>query len=241
MAKVVSEYRQLGEIGIIADYWESYISSCTDPETIKATPHDKAGIRSQELVDRVFEQKNLYVIKNLWMDDFPDTLEQFGYILVKDGTPFHLGAGDLCKYKKVKVYKVFPYTLLDFDKAQEIMDLSVGRMALFASPSGNIPGNGLLVRGPDIPVGIGDFTSRFWLRADNATHDQAIAKLEVTADNGTTLLASRKLTMDDFNTDGYISVDVDFHTATRINHVEFRICYYGHADLYFTHAVLMEK
>lgn len=102
MADVVGEFRQLGEIGVIAEFWNSYRTSCPDPDMIKATPHDKSDVRNWELVDMVFEMDNIYVIKDMWMDTFPDTLNQFGYVLLKSGEPFRMGDCDVCKYDKVK-------------------------------------------------------------------------------------------------------------------------------------------
>lgn len=103
MVDVVGEFKQLGEIGIIAEFWNSYITSCPDPELIKATPYDLSGaIRKKEIVDMVFQKRNLYVIRDMWMKSFPDTLEQFGHVLLKDGKPFRLGGCEVCKYNWVR-------------------------------------------------------------------------------------------------------------------------------------------
>jgi hypothetical protein len=101
MARIVGEYKQLGETGIIAHYWSAYISACSDPEMIIATPHDQDAVRNRELVDMVFKQKNLYIISDWWLSSFPDTMKQFDHLLVKDGFPFKMGGQTLCKYKKV--------------------------------------------------------------------------------------------------------------------------------------------
>jgi len=97
--KVVSEFEKLGQIGIISEYWNSYITSCPNPDMIKATPHESSGaIRNYEIVDEVFEQKNIYVIKDMWLQRFPDSLKQFGRVLIKDSTEFRIGDCDVCKY-----------------------------------------------------------------------------------------------------------------------------------------------
>ncbi|GET32810.1 hypothetical protein PbJCM13498_16730 [Prolixibacter bellariivorans] len=101
--KVVGEFKQLGKIGVIAEYWNSYITSCVDPEMIKATPHDTTwAVKSREQVKEVFEQKNIYVIRDMWLKSFPDTLKEFGHTLLKDGEPFHIGDCDVCKYAKTE-------------------------------------------------------------------------------------------------------------------------------------------
>jgi len=57
------------------------------------------------LVDAVFERDDIYVIRDSWMKTFPDTLKQFGYTLLKDGSPFQLSDCDVCKYRKIEVEK----------------------------------------------------------------------------------------------------------------------------------------
>lgn len=94
-----SEFLQLGKIGIISDYWNSYITSAKNPEIIKATPHEQSGaVRNYSIVEEVFNQPNLYVIKDMWFDVFPDTLYQFGRMLVKNGEEFKIGGCYTCKY-----------------------------------------------------------------------------------------------------------------------------------------------
>ena len=90
-ANIVQEFEQLGKIGIIADYWSSYGVSFVNPEYIKATPHDKSAVRNLALVDSVFNQPKLYVIRDGWMDTFPDTMHQFGRKLTKKGNAFYMG------------------------------------------------------------------------------------------------------------------------------------------------------
>lgn len=100
--KIASEFQKLGQIGIISEYWNSYITSCPNPNLIKATPHDSTwAVRNYEIVDEVFEQKNIYVIKDMWFQVFPDTLKEFGRVLIKDGTEFRIGDCNVCKYKKI--------------------------------------------------------------------------------------------------------------------------------------------
>lgn len=95
-----SEFLQLGEIGVISEYWNSYITSAKNPDLIKATPHDMSGaVRNYSIVDEVFKQPNIYVIKDMWFDVFPDTLYQFGRVLSKEGDEFQIGGCNTCKYR----------------------------------------------------------------------------------------------------------------------------------------------
>ncbi|MBP9788923.1 MAG: hypothetical protein KBF92_00755 [Bacteroidia bacterium] len=103
MAKVLEDFQSLGKIGIISEYWNSYVTSCINPELIKATPHDQTyAVRSMEIVEEVFSQPNIYVIKDMWMDNFPDSLWQFNRTLIKAGDEFKMGDCFVCKYDLVK-------------------------------------------------------------------------------------------------------------------------------------------
>jgi len=99
---VKAEFLALGEIGIIGEFWNSYISACPDPSKIKATAHDKSVVRNFELVDEVFAQPKIYVIRDMWMKSFPDTLEQFGHILIKEGDSFKIADCDVNRYILIK-------------------------------------------------------------------------------------------------------------------------------------------
>jgi hypothetical protein len=101
--EVVGEFKKLGKIGIISEYWNSYITSCPNPDIIKATPHDTSwAVKNYTIVDEVFKQENIYVIKDMWLKQFPDTMNEFGRVLIKDGEEFHIGDCYVCKYKKIK-------------------------------------------------------------------------------------------------------------------------------------------
>lgn len=100
--KIVSEFKELGNIGLIAEYWNAYVSSASDPKYIKATPHDKDAVRNFKLVDEVFLQPNIYVIRDQWMEYFPDTLIQFNHVLLKNGNQISIANCMICKYTILK-------------------------------------------------------------------------------------------------------------------------------------------
>lgn len=103
MVEVVGEFKKLGKIGIISNYWNSYITSAVDPENIVATPHDTTwSVRNYKLVDQVFNQPKIYVIKDSWFEHFPDTMHEFGRTLIKVDAEFRMGNCSVCQYKKLK-------------------------------------------------------------------------------------------------------------------------------------------
>jgi hypothetical protein len=97
--KVLSELQSLGNIGIIAEYWSAYLSATPDPVSIKATPHDKDYVRNHQLTEEVFYQPRIFIIKDGWMDSFPDTIRQFGRTLVRKGEEFYIADGWLNQYE----------------------------------------------------------------------------------------------------------------------------------------------
>jgi hypothetical protein len=241
MSDVVGEFRQLGRIGIIGDFWNSYIISCTDPEMIKATPNDRGTARNEQLTDEVFEQKNIYIIRDMWLDLFPDTLEQYGYFLQKHGSQFNMGDCYVCKYKKIKfLKKLYPSALVlkNFSKSY---DGSLQRDMLFVSGKCDTCAGKYVVGGPFIPLGIGSYTARFYLKTINIQNQNPIALLDVSAEWGNYILASKKITTEDTADSNYKYFDLDFTCTRRYTNVECRIIYYGNADLYFDHIEIMEK
>lgn len=105
MVKIVRELDTLGRIGIIGEYWNSYIYACANPDSIKATPNDVPwGVRNIDLAHEVVRERNIYIIKDSWLEHYPDTLRQFGAMLLKDGDEFNLANCTLCKYKRVGSY-----------------------------------------------------------------------------------------------------------------------------------------
>lgn len=241
MVNIVGEFKQLGEIGVIAEYWNSYITSCPDPELIKATPNDQSDVRNQEIVDMVFERENIYVIKDMWMKTFPDTLEQFGYVLLKEGNQFRLGGCDVCKYDKIKLHKVFPLQKLKYSDSQVASDSIGGKKTLFVSADCDSCKERFIIYGPYIPIGIGEFTVSFYIKANNFKNNNPIALLNVMADWGKTKLAEIIIDKNDFPINDYSYIDINFKTSKRYNNIEFRMYYYGNANLYFDHIILKEE
>jgi hypothetical protein len=100
-SEIVKEFEQLGKIGLISEYWNSYGTSFVNPDLIKATPHDRSDVRNYDLVDSVFNQPRIYIIKDMWMDSFPDTLNQFGHRLKRKDEGFRIGGCWVCEYVEI--------------------------------------------------------------------------------------------------------------------------------------------
>jgi hypothetical protein len=99
-AEYVREFESLGRIGIIGNYWNSYINSVTRPEQIIATPDDRSSVRNLEMAYEVMKRDTFYIIRDSWMETFPDSLNQFGTQLYKNGEEFRMGDCFVCRYRK---------------------------------------------------------------------------------------------------------------------------------------------
>lgn len=98
-ASKVKELNKLGKIGIIGDFWESYKLAFVNPENIIATPHENSDVRNPHLPFKVLTQPKIYVNGKEWLDEFPDTFQQFGVTLTKVGNPLSFKEALLCEYK----------------------------------------------------------------------------------------------------------------------------------------------
>ena len=97
--KEIQDLKQFKDAGIIADYWFSYIS-CIDSEmNVVATPREGTYVRNPALIDSVFNRKKILLIKNIWLDNFPDTIQQFNRKLYRIGKPESQSNFYYCQYQ----------------------------------------------------------------------------------------------------------------------------------------------
>jgi hypothetical protein len=99
-AENAREFESLGRIGIIGNYWNSYIISVTNPDMIVATPDELSSVRNRAMAYKVMERDTIYLIRDGWYDVFPDSLRQFGVMLYKNGDEFRMGDCNVCRYRK---------------------------------------------------------------------------------------------------------------------------------------------
>ncbi|MCB0685734.1 MAG: hypothetical protein KDC53_04395 [Saprospiraceae bacterium] len=118
----IKQVNHLAPAGIIGDYWNSYVYSAADPVHLLSTPHDRSIYRNIALVEKVFMQPNIYLVKDMWMQEFPDTMHQFGRILIKDGSDFHLGDSAFCRYRLDSTYEHFHYRSMIPAKYTKLVD-----------------------------------------------------------------------------------------------------------------------
>ncbi len=229
--QVFGELRQLGRIGIIGAYWNSYIAAVPDPGMIKATPHDQSSVRSQALADSVLSRENIYVVRDTWLNEFPDTLIQFGTVLVKNGDPFTMAGNDLCRYRKGLWNKTFTLNDLKYDTTFAVTRLPSGGKMLTTTRDCNTCRDKYLVYGPYTDLGKGSYTVTLQLQASGISGNNPFIKIDVSANAGKLKLAEKKFSKADLKNETLTNPSLDFTTRKRMRKVEFRVYYYGNADV----------
>ncbi|MDP4281632.1 MAG: hypothetical protein Q8867_05720 [Bacteroidota bacterium] len=230
--QVLSEFSQLGDIGIIGEYSNAYLVSAVDPGHIKATPHDKDENRNFNLVDETFNQPRLYLIRDGWMKSFPDTLKQYGHIIVKRGNEMYLGDCYICRYERLLLHEEF--TWKDMQHQGTLETDTSARNGQAIRIGADFDKKRHFIYGPFITLDPGKVTITFRLRSTEYLKTEKVAVLEITADYGKKTLESRTLRACDFGQmNAYQDFSIPLELDKRYSGMEFRILYLGHADLTF--------
>jgi len=237
--ETAGEYRKLGRIGIIAEYWNAYRTSCGHLDMIKATPHDKSDVRNPKLVEEVFAQPNLYVVKDMWMDEFPDTLQQFGFTLVKDGGEFYMGGCFTCKYRRLSLSHT--YTVDELKTNPAFIVRENGSSLISVNPSTPDARGKHLVFGPEgLSLLPGKYKVRYCLKVTNITTNKPFAIIDISGKSGEEQLLFKDLTKNLITTNDFVYIDVALAIAHRTPNVEFRLIYSGNADVVIKSIELIE-
>jgi len=228
----MSDIGKLGDIGLISEYWNSYVTACVDPDHIVATPHDKNWVRNYYLAESVFKMPKLYLIRDCWMDSFPDTITQFGHILSRKGSEFFLGNAYLCQYERVLYKRRFSCEEMQHQG-------TIGQDPL--SPFGKSVTIGKdydrkkhFIFGPFLSLQHGTIVVQYYLKSEPGFETRTFAVLEVSVNYGKQILATLPIRSCDFQREDKFQL---FELKTKLDQdykgVEFRILYYGGPELSF--------
>ncbi|HSN49655.1 MAG TPA: hypothetical protein VLR52_00390, partial [Bacteroidales bacterium] len=229
---VVAEFDRLGNIGIISAYDYAYLIASANPKQLHATPHDSALIRNPQLVLDVFRQPKLYVIRDRWLKSFPDTLRQFGQILLKKGNSFNIAGLDVCRYEKYIYFEVFGPGQMKYQG--ELLNDPDGKSQQVVRIGKDFDRSKHFVFGPFIPLNQGKIKAEYRLKAsDNLSTDPA-AVLEVSVEFGKKMLATRTIRWSDFQKIRHFETfEMVIEIPENYKGVEFRIMYLGGHELWF--------
>jgi hypothetical protein len=233
-AELAGEFSRPGKTGIIADYWNSYANSFADPANIKATPYEHSySVRNFKLVDSVFAQPKIYIIRDLWMDDFPDSMVQFDRTLIRKDSSFFMGG---CIVNEYTVKRNWVFNIKDLKSLPELIvfDQSMDKDVLKIGHGYEACIYKYLVFGPFMTLLKGQYEADFNIRIDSVFTTNDIAELDVVSDYGNTKMAS--LTLKPSLIPSLKAVHefkLEFNVEEKTSTVEFRIYYLGGAYLTF--------
>lgn len=116
MVQRLQELKNLAPAGIIGSHWASYLLCSINPNQLSCTQFDEYGQipcsqpvappvrrpsgRCFRCVDRVLDSPMIYLVKNAWLESYPNEIEQFGTCLVRVGEPFDLAGYTFAHYQR---------------------------------------------------------------------------------------------------------------------------------------------
>ncbi len=239
MSTTISELNSLGEVGIIADYWDAYRNSIVNPENIKSTPHEASDIKNPSRISEVFDQPKIFLSRDMWFLKFPDSISQFGVVLHKFKNEFFLGGSNFCEYKIPQYDKII--TLDDLKFEINTYD-SINKVLIFDKRNSSLF-NKDLVQGTDLSLVKGKYRVRFYCNSlEKTLTNQSPVSICISSGYGNNLLYQKDILSPQLhNKKGYF--DVFFNVKTFNQHVDFCLKYNGHESVQFTkfHAMLERK
>ncbi|NVO19055.1 MAG: hypothetical protein HXX13_05110 [Bacteroidetes bacterium] len=99
---ILKEFKDYGNIGVIGNYWNSYVISSIDPDHIVASTSDEMFCRKKELTPLVFKQERLFIVRDGWFEHFPDTMFLYNHVLQRKSEEKMIGDCFACEYKVLR-------------------------------------------------------------------------------------------------------------------------------------------
>jgi hypothetical protein len=229
---LMADFRKLGDFGLISDYRDAYIIASIDPKHIAATPHDKDNVKNHYLPELVFKKPKLYLARNGWMDSFPDTITQFGHILTRKGSEFIVGTIALCQYERFYFKRKFTCEEMQH-QGKVIADplAGSGKSVMIGKDYDRMKH---FIYGPFLSLQHGTILVQYSLKSEPDLDTRTFAVLEISAEYGKKVLATRAIRSCDFHSrDAFQFFDLKTTLDKDYNGLEFRILYQGGPDLYF--------
>jgi hypothetical protein len=225
-------FSKLGDAGIISEYRYAYLIASVHPKHIKATPHDKDHVRSLFMAEAIFRMPKLFLIRDGWMEKFPDTTMQFGHLIVRKGNPFRCCNLSVCRYERILFSRSFTCDEMQHQgtAGPDPAALS-GRSVMIGK---NFDHGKHFIYGPFLTLKQGTILVQFRLKSDPGFDTRTMAVLEISANYGRKILATQVIRSCDFQRkDAYQLFSLKTKLEKDYNGVEFRIMYQGGSELYF--------
>lgn len=234
----LAELNQLGEIGIIGNYWDAYRLSIANPDLIKATPYEGGGVRNEKLISAAFTQPKIYLSRDMWMEHFPDTIIQFGIPLYKIGHEQHLGGSRICQYEARRKKQVFSGNALNY--LYPFSPAANGKLAI--TKNNQTLEDKILVFGPFTSILPGNYVLRIQTDTISPTISPASIYVDVShnyGQNSTGFVDLNDLPRGKKENIWYFEKKIKVETL--LQHVEFRILVKKATDFTFRGYELIPK
>jgi hypothetical protein len=227
-----NDFRKLGEFGLISDYWDAYLIAAVDPKHIVATPHDKDNVRNHYLPEQVFKMPKLYLARDGWMNSFPDTINQFGHILIRKGSEFKVATIALCQYERYYWKRTFTCEEMQHQGTVNAdPQAGSGKSVVIRN---DFDRKKHFIYGPFLSLQKGTILVQYSLKSEPDLDTRNIAVLEISVEYGKKVIASKAIRSCDFLRHGvYQLFDLKTTIDKDYKGVEFRILYYGGPELSF--------
>ncbi|MGK7890991.1 MAG: hypothetical protein AB4042_16805 [Leptolyngbyaceae cyanobacterium] len=119
----LAELQALAPASFIGNYWHSYVLCSANPQAFDCTSRDPRGkkrcprgdgqpykvryqissiVRCERCVEKVLNAPTIYLVKQKWLNRFPERIEQFGYCLERTGQPFKVANHRIAPYRKLE-------------------------------------------------------------------------------------------------------------------------------------------
>ncbi len=101
ISEIEKEVGDLNLVSVIGTYWNSHLIDALSPE-ITAIPHQGEQLRQGRLIAKNQARSRFLLIRNGWLDSFPDQIEQWGMLLQMDSQPVKYGELEYCWYRRIE-------------------------------------------------------------------------------------------------------------------------------------------
>jgi hypothetical protein len=174
----------------------------------------------------------LYLARDGWMKSFPDTITQFGHILTRRGSEFHLGELNLCQYERVYYNRTFSGE--EMQHQGKIVADPLSRFGKVVVTSKDFDRTKHFIYGPFLFLKQGTILVQFSLKSEPDLDTRNLAVLEISVEYGKKVIATQAIRSCDFQRrDEYQVFSLKTTLDKDYKGVEFRILYLGGHELYF--------
>ncbi|MES2587644.1 MAG: hypothetical protein V4622_01615 [Bacteroidota bacterium] len=223
----IKPLNSLGQIGLMGTYSETYRLSVINPNMIKCVTHEFGDIKDSSRIDEFFNSKRKFLIKNYWLDKFPDSILQYKVMLYKKGKPINSGVSSMCEYQEKKNIQVFK--IKDLMVPKKYLDTLNNFLKI--SKLNTELNHTHIAYGPFCALTHGKYKINFYIDFKDTELEKLNKQIiiDVTSDYSKKILQSKVLIKQDFNTKKNC-FSMFFKASEYLENTEFRVYYDGGLD-----------